>query len=75
MAALSADRLQYPLLHQLLDKLCLDTKAAAELGLRTASVNIFNCMVSLTFSCDGSHYMRYDKFLAKGDTFWSGTAE
>lgn len=40
--------------------------------LRTASVNIFNGMVSLTFSCDGSHYMRYDEFLAKGAPFWSG---
>jgi hypothetical protein len=43
--------------------------------LRTASVNIFNGMVSLTFSCDGSHYMHYDEFLAKGATFWSGVAE
>ena len=42
--------------------------------LRTASINIFNGMVSLTFSCDGSHYMRYDEFLAKGATFWSGVA-
>jgi hypothetical protein len=40
--------------------------------LRTASINIFNAMVSLTFSCDGSHYMRYDEFLAKGPAFWSG---
>jgi hypothetical protein len=29
-------------------------------------------MVSLTFSCDGLHYMRYDEFLAKGPAFWSG---
>ena len=43
--------------------------------LRTASVNIFNGMVSLTFSCDGSHYMHYDEFLAKGAIFWSGLAE
>ena len=42
--------------------------------LRTASINIFNGTVSLTFSCDGSHYMRYDEFLAKGANFWSGTA-
>ncbi len=42
--------------------------------LRTASINIFNGLVSLTFSCDGSHYMRYDEFLAKGPAFWSGTA-
>ncbi len=43
--------------------------------LRTASINVFNGMVSLTFSCDGSHYMRYDEFLAKGPSFWSGVAE
>jgi len=42
--------------------------------LRSASINIFNGMVSLTFSCDGSHYMRYDEFLTKGATFWSGAA-
>ncbi len=40
--------------------------------LRTSSINIYNGMVSLTFSCDGSHYMRYDEFLSKGATFWSG---
>jgi hypothetical protein len=40
--------------------------------LRTASINIVNGMVSLTFSCDGSHYMRYDEFLTKGTSFWSG---
>jgi hypothetical protein len=40
--------------------------------LRTASINIFNGMVSLTFSCDGSHYMRYYEFLTKGAAFWSG---
>jgi hypothetical protein len=31
--------------------------------------------VSLTFSCDGTHYMRYGEFLAKGPAFWSGIAE
>lgn len=40
--------------------------------LRTASLNIFNGMLSLTFSCDGSHYMRFDEFLKKGATFWTG---
>jgi len=40
--------------------------------LRTASINIYNGMISLTFSCDGSHYMRYDEFLTRGATFWSG---
>jgi hypothetical protein len=40
--------------------------------LRTASINIYNGMLSLTFSCDGSHYMHYDEFLAEGTSFWSG---
>ena len=39
-----------------------------------ASINIFNGMVSLTFSCDGSHYMHYGEFLGKGTAFWSGIA-
>jgi hypothetical protein len=38
--------------------------------LRTASINIFNGMVSLTFSCDGSHYVPYVEFLMKGTSFW-----
>jgi hypothetical protein len=42
--------------------------------LRTSSINIFNGMVSLTFSCDGSHYMHYDEFLAKNTGFWFGAA-
>ncbi|MGA7802895.1 MAG: hypothetical protein WCC36_19015 [Gammaproteobacteria bacterium] len=42
--------------------------------LRSSSINIFNGMLSLTFSCDGSHYMRYDEFLAKELSFWIGSA-
>ena len=37
--------------------------------LRMSSINLFNGMVSLTFSCDGSHYMRYDEYLGKGSPF------
>lgn len=44
------------------------------LYLRVASINLFNGMVGLTFSCDGSHYMRYDEFLEKNLSFWIGTA-
>lgn len=40
--------------------------------LRTASINVFNGMISLTFSCDGSHYMPYAEFLSKGASFWTG---
>jgi hypothetical protein len=38
--------------------------------LRMASINLFNGMISLTFSCDGSHYMPYLEFLLKDTTFW-----
>ena len=38
--------------------------------LRSASINIFNGLISLTFSCDGSHYMPYDDFLDKDLSFW-----
>ena len=37
--------------------------------LRMSSINVFNGMVSLTFSCDGSHYLRYDKFLGSDSPF------
>jgi hypothetical protein len=42
--------------------------------LRMSSINLFNGMISLTFSCDGTHYMRYDEFLGKSIPFWFGTA-
>ncbi len=42
--------------------------------LRSASINVFNGMISLTFSCDGSHYMPYEEFLRKDMTFWLGIA-
>ena len=41
--------------------------------LRAGSVNIFNGMVGLNFSCDGSHYMPWDEFLDKSLSFWLGT--
>lgn len=39
--------------------------------LRSASINVFNGMVSLTFSCDGSHYMSSEEFLDRQGDFWS----
>jgi len=39
--------------------------------LRGGSLNIFNGMVGLTFSCDGSHYLPWDEFLIKGYDFWA----
>ncbi|MEG3641124.1 PDC sensor domain-containing protein [Magnetococcus sp. PR-3] len=43
--------------------------------LRNASLNICNGLVSLNFSCDGSHYIGYEEFLNKGLDFWFGGAQ
>jgi hypothetical protein len=40
--------------------------------LRQSSINLFNGMLSLTFSCDGSHYMPHRQFLEAGSAFWFG---
>lgn len=40
--------------------------------LRSASVNIMNALIGLTFSCDGSHYMEVSEFLSKPESFWLG---
>lgn len=42
--------------------------------LRAGSLNICNGMVSLNFSCDGTHYVRFDELLSKGMDFWLGGA-
>ena len=41
----------------------------------SGSLNIFNGMVGLNFSCDGSHYMQWDDFLHKSLGFWLGSPE
>ncbi len=41
------------------------------LYLRAGALNIFNGIISLTFSCDGSHYLPFDEFLNKEHAFWS----
>ena len=44
--------------------------------LRSGSLNVINGMVGLVFSCDGSHYMKFDEFMGKGIEFWSdGSAD
>ncbi len=40
--------------------------------LRAGSINIFNGMVGLNFSCDGSHYIPVEQFLARDSEFWEG---
>ncbi len=40
------------------------------LYLRSGTINIFNGLVGLTFSCDGSHTVHYEEFLAMNADFW-----
>ncbi len=44
------------------------------LYLRSGSLNLFNGLVGLTFSCDGSHYIPWDEFLRTDHAFWVGGA-
>ena len=39
--------------------------------LRSGTLNLFNGIVGLTFSCDGSHYIPYGEFLSAGYNFWA----
>ena len=45
------------------------------LYLRSGALNIFNGIISLNFSCDGSHYIPYDEFLNKEHAFWSSAED
>lgn len=40
--------------------------------LRYGSLNLVNGVVGLNFSCDGTHYLQFDEFLAQGLDFWFG---
>ncbi len=42
--------------------------------LRAGGLNIINGMVSLNFSCDGSHYLPAEEFIGKGQDLWLGSA-
>ena len=45
------------------------------LYLRAGALNIFNGIVNLTFSCDGSHYLPFDEFLNKEHAFWHSSID
>lgn len=62
-------------IRRILDTMRTLRLADETLYLRTASINLYNGMVSLTFSCDGSHYMSWRELLEKDVVFWLGSAE
>jgi hypothetical protein len=61
-------------IHKVLNGMRQLRMADETLYLRSASINIFNGLVSLTFSCDGTHYMSWQEFLDKDMSFWVGCA-
>lgn len=60
-------------IRRILDTLKELRMADENIYLRSSSINIFNGIISLTFSCDGTHYMPFDEFLDKNTGFWFGT--
>ena len=42
--------------------------------LRSESLNVFNGLVALNFSCDGSHYLPHTEFLDPASTFWQNVS-
>lgn len=43
-----------------------------QIYLRSASVNRFNGMIGMNFSCDGSHYIEHDEFFRRLREFGAG---
>ena len=43
--------------------------------LRSGSLNLVNGTIGLNFSCDGTHYLKFDDFLSRGLAFWFGEDE
>ena len=58
---------------QILDMFKALRAADETIYLRASSLNIMNGLIGLNFSCDGSHYMRWDDFLGRDISFWFGT--
>jgi len=56
----------------ILESFAMLRTADENIYLRQASINLLSGMISLTFSCDGSHYMSHEEFLAKDAAFWFG---
>ena len=62
-------------LKQIFDSFKLLRFGDQSIYLRSGSINIFNGLIGLNFSCDGSHYMPYTEFLEKDMSFWGISEE
>jgi hypothetical protein len=67
MAVVARDRIK-----AVFERFALLRTADDTFYLRSGSLNLVNGMVGLTFSCDGSHYLPADEFLARDERFWFG---
>jgi hypothetical protein len=63
-------RLSYRQIRPVLEQFRALRAADDNIYLRSASLNVMNGLVGLTFSCDGTHYMQAEDFLARELSFW-----
>jgi len=68
------DRAQVPqkVICHVLEQFKVLRDADENIYLRSASFNLVNGMVGLTFSCDGSLHLNFEKFLSTDISFWFG---
>jgi len=57
-------------IHEVLEMFRILRFSDEQLYLRAGSLNLINGMVGLNFSCDASHYLSADTFLASPYTHW-----
>lgn len=69
----AAAKIDADMIHQILSHFMALRFVDDTIYLRSASLNIMNGMVGLTFSCDGSHYFPAEEFLEKDLSFWLGS--
>ncbi len=59
-----------PQIRQVLERFRVLREGDEVIYLRSASLNIMNGIIGLTFSCDGSHYITVEEFLNAQHPFW-----
>lgn len=67
MATVTRDRIK-----PVFERFALLRTTDETLYLRSASLNLVNGLVGLTFSCDGTHYLPAEEFIARDRRFWFG---
>ena len=62
-------------IHQVLSEFKRLRFSDEQIYLRSASMNRFNGMIGMNFSCDGSHYIQHDEFFRRLNEFGANSLE